>query len=716
MGILKSYQLHLRTMKTLDFEVSYFSEGKFKTSERYSATPYKVTLDKSSDQIVDKRFLIDRIDDAKFKLSISSKSGLKLFNYATDEFTNLNDSIIEFSEEFFFGQQIEHEYFSFKVEYMPELMERYDDEKFYFKLNDYIKLANKYKSKVKLRALNKEASIIVLNMSVLDRMKGINFMNALCQQYLEVGLEDKNRVAANTLKFINNQLEDISDSLSIAESQLQNFRSQSKVMDLDFTSIKAFENLEKYQKEKVELLTQDKYYKYLLDYVTTTTVLDTLVAPSLMGINDQLLNNLLQELSSLYKDRAALDYNSQDKNPALQRVNAKLSKTKSTLVENVNGLISASEIRLGELKKSVERTMARVNELPKNERDLINIERKFNLNDQLYKYLLQKRAEASIALASNISDHKVLDEAQMLGDGPSPTAGGLTYGVFGFLGLAFPLVIIIVKGVVQGKITGENQLKHKSVIPYVGAIGINKTLEQLPLKSYPNSPISESFRVVKSNIEHRIKGKNQTIIGVTSATSKEGKSFIASNLAVSYALAGNRVLLIAADLRKPDTHELFGISNSLGLSGYLNNSIEEDLIFKSTFHDQLDFIPSGLRTLYPSELLETEKFEGLMKSVRKKYDVVIIDSPPLGVVSDFFILAEHTDVNLFVARDNHSTNSHLTQLNELHLSKRVPNCLLVFNHFKDAVTQNRTLIKDYYEFTHRKSIREIIKRKLKLSI
>ncbi len=716
LGVLKSYQLHLRTVKTLDFEASFYSNGKFKEKERYSSSPYKVTLNKSHPQLINRRFQIKQIDEWTYQLKITSENGLKLFNYETDEFLQLKDSSIVFEKEYKFGQEIHEDYFAFTIDYLPEQTDRYDDEKFSFVLNDYVKLANRYKSAIKLRTLNKEASIIVMNMTVQDKMKGINFMNALCQEYLKLGLEDKNKVASNTLKFINEQIDDIADSLSIAEYQLQNFRSKSKVMDLDFTSIKAFENLERYQKEKVELLTKDKYYKYLLDYVTTTALMDTLVAPSLMGINDQLLNNLLQELSALYKERAALGYNSESKNPALQRLNAKVNKTKSTLIENVNGLISASEIRLEELEKSVNRTMARVNELPETERNLINIERKFNLNDQLYKYLLQKRAEASIALASNISDHKILDEAQMLGTGPKATAGTLTYILFVILGLILPIAVVIVKGMIQGRISGELQTRKLAMMPYVGAIGVNKTATDLPLLKYPNSPISESFRVVKSNLEHQLSSLESKVMGVTSMTSREGKSFIAANLALTYALSGKKVLLISADLRKPDSHEMFGISNNIGLSTYINGAVSEELIVKRTLNENLNFIPSGSRTQYPAELLGSQTLHNLIAESKSKYDLIVIDGPPLGIVSDYFILTDQIDVHLFVTRDDFTTTTDLEKLNELHTSKRIVNCMLVFNYYKNALTHSRSIIQEYYEFTNRKSLREIIKRKLKLSI
>jgi len=714
LGILKSFRLHLRTIKKLDFEPVVFSLGQVKARERYSDSPFKISLDKTVPQLIDKNFFITPIDDYRYKLKITAEDGFKLYDYIIDEFISCKDSSLNYEEEFYYNQLVQAPFFSFKVQSIAENFSLFDDETFSFKLKDHTSLANNYRGAIKSRALNKDASIIVINLSASDKAKGIKYLNALNQEYLRLGLEEKNKVAENTLGFINEQLTQISDSLSFAEKQLQDFRATSKVMDLDFTSIKVFENLEKHQKEKAELLTKDKYYKYLLDYITTTAQLDTLVAPSLMGISDQLLNNLLADLSIQYKERAGLNFNSGFKNPALQRLNAQIEKTKRTLIENVNGLISASEIRLNELKKSEKLTLDRVNQLPENERNLINIERKFNLNDQLYKYLLQKRAEASIALASNVADHKVLDDAQVITK--SFTAGSSSYVIFGILGFIVCTLILFLKEKVLGRISGENFVRKRLKVPYLGGVGVNKSKSELPLKMYPNSPISESFRVVKSNLDHSIKSLGVKFFGVTSVNAREGKSFVAANLAYAYALAGKKTLLISSDLRKPDIHRTFGLSNTSGISTFVSGKSEKSEILRKTTSENLHLITSGPRSIYPTEDLGHKKFADLINMFSSEYDLIFFDTPPLSVVSDYFIISELIEVNLFVARDEFTKTAAIKSLNELHLTGRLKNCHLILNQLKEATVQDQATINQYYEYSNKKSYKELIKKKLKLSL
>jgi tyrosine-protein kinase Etk/Wzc len=702
-GVIKSTNVISRTLQTLDFEVSYYTKGKVRTIEWYTKYPIRVTVDTSRAQLVKANYHIKRIDDRSFSIKVSAKD-FKTFNFSTEETSTKIIEDLKFEGKYFYGETINHDYFSFKVEKRPEYFDTHENVALHFKINDRNDQTIKYKGKTQVKSLNKTASIIVVGVTEMNREKALTYVNAVCDAYINCGLEDKNRMATSTIKFIDRQLSMIGDSLRYAESQLESFRSSEKVMNLDFASGKAFNSLEAFQKEKASLLTSQRYYKYLLDYVTKTAVMDTLVAPSLIGINDPLLSSLLQEMNSLGKDKAALQFNSQEKNPSLLKVNSKIEKTQNTLIENVNGLISSNEIRLGELEKGINQSMALVSRLPKNERDLINIERKFNLNDQLYKYLQEKRAEAAIALASNISDNKVLDYAQLMGNGPSSPNAGFTYVLFTVLGLIIPVVIVVVKGMILNKITSESHFKRAIRIPYLGNVAHNNSGEDVPLLRGPKTQVAESIRTLRTNLQYKINEGEDKVIGLTSAIMGEGKSFLAANLACSFAMAGSRTVVIGGDLRKPMLFNYLRHNNNLGLSTYLNGKASIEDILLETDHDNLRMIAAGPSSLFPAEMLGSPPMIELIKQLREYFDYIIIDSPPLRVVADYYVISKYTDVNLVVSRNGFTKMKYVKEMNELWQQKRLPNMFSILNDFSEVSVSFRDTYRGYYEYTRRQKL------------
>ncbi|NQX91696.1 MAG: hypothetical protein HRT74_06150, partial [Flavobacteriales bacterium] len=297
-GLIKSTSVINRTLDMLDFEVGYFTQGKVRTIERYHEFPFTVELDTSHRQLTKRAFFVKLIDDQSFEISITSAKG-KTYHYGDKDWDIKQTEPLKFKSIYRFGEKVHTDYFSFRILKNPDFDQEFGEVQLFFKLNDREALVNKYKAKTQAKVLNKTASIIVIGLSDVNRYKALDFVNALADAYVEAGLKDKNQMAANTVKFIDEQLQTISDSLEQTEMELERFRTTEQVMDLDFSSIKAFENLEKFQKDKAELLTKEKYYRYLLNYVTQTAVLDTLVAPSLIGISDPLLNSSLKELHQL---------------------------------------------------------------------------------------------------------------------------------------------------------------------------------------------------------------------------------------------------------------------------------------------------------------------------------------------------------------------------------------------------------------------------------
>lgn len=700
-GIIKSTKVIARTLEGLDFDVSYYSVGKFRQDEHYQAFPVRVEINRDHPQAVGCQFYVKLLDENRFEIKVK-KLEFKTYHFAQEATSDKITTPLDFKGEYYFGEEIRTEHFAFTLYPQPEFFEEYPGKMLYFKINNRPEMVVKYKGKTQVKVLNKTASIIVVGVTEENREKALNYVNALCETYVNFGLEEKNRMAANTIRFIDQQLDVIGDSLQTTETELERFRSDSRVMDLNYASGKAFSALESDQRRLAEMKAAHEYYKYLLGYVTESTVLDTLLAPSLMGINDPVLTQLLSEINSLKKEEAALKYNSGERNPTLLKVRSKIQRAQSTLIENVNGLISSSDIQMAELRRRIGKTLGVVSNLPQNERDLINIERKFQLNDQMFKYLQEKRAEAAIALAANIPDNRVLDYAQVTGGGePNPM---VTYILFGILGLILPLVFVVVKGMVQQKILGDGPFKRLCNVPVLGNIAHKSGKDNLPIVAGPRTQIAETIRTVRTNLQYKVSGQDAKVFGVTSFIMGEGKTFTTANLAASLAMAGHATVVIGGDLRKPDLHEFIGKSNNLGLTTYLTGKAQVEDILLDTQVDQLRIIPAGPTAMFPAELLGSKRMEELLTTLRQYFDYILIDTPPIRAVADFYVLSRYTDVNVFVARNNFTKAKYVKELNELYRKGRLDNMYAIFNDFSETSVSFRRTHQSYYEFNRRRAL------------
>lgn len=308
-GIIKSTKVIARTLDRLDFDVSYYSRGKFRQDEHYQAFPLRVELNREHAQVVGANFNVKILEDGQYSITCK-KLAFKTYDFGAHQVSEQIEDPIDFEGTYYFGEEVRSEHFAFTLFAQPEFFEEYPGKQLLFKINNRKDMVIKYKGKTQVKVLNKTASIIVVGVTEENREKALNFVNTLCNTYVTFGLEEKNRMASNTINFIDEQLGIIGDSLQTTERELESFRSDSRVMDLSFTSNKALGSLEADQRKLAEKQASHEYYKYLLNYVTQSTVLDTLLAPSLMGINDPGLTQLLTEINLLRKEEASLRYNS----------------------------------------------------------------------------------------------------------------------------------------------------------------------------------------------------------------------------------------------------------------------------------------------------------------------------------------------------------------------------------------------------------------------
>ncbi|NTW33598.1 MAG: polysaccharide biosynthesis tyrosine autokinase [Bacteroidetes bacterium] len=349
-----------------------------------------------------------------------------------------------------------------------------------------------------------------------------------------------------------------------------------------------------------------------------------------------------------------------------------------------------SKINLNEINKEIAKTEVEINKIPKKERQLLTIQRKFNVSDASYSYLLQKKAEASIARASNIADNKIIDKAEIIEKThPKKT---IIYLIALIVGLFIPLLIIKIFDFVNYSIRDKSDIESNSSFPLLGAIAFSKYPSPLVVIDNPRSMVSETLRSVKANIDFIASNKKSKVIVFTSTISGEGKTFCSINLACAFALSDKKTILIGADLRKPKIFQDFNLTNDKGLTSYLIGKMQLHEVLNETTIKNLTVLTAGPIPPNPSELLASDKMTDLIEILKETYDYVIFDTAPIGIVTDALFIMRNADANIYVLRHNYTNKKVLNDLDDIAKTSGIKNLFLILN----GVTYKKKKYGGYY--------------------
>jgi tyrosine-protein kinase Etk/Wzc len=672
-GILKSKSILEETLKNLDFGISYFAEGAVRKADLYGNLPFIIKLDSSHLQCRNAFINIRFLPNEKVECWIEGTG---------DIFVPITGDIIEKIESkdkwvFDLKGLIKTDYFSFNINVIdPKIINNFEAV-YSIKLNPLDLLVKQYFNKYNIKPINKQASILEINREGPYPNREIAFVNQLCVTYINQGMEDKNRVTQKTIQFIDEQLKGISDTLGQVENQLQIFRTNNKIVNLSITGTQIMGNVLELEKQKSDQVLKNKYYTYLEDYVRNADPLDQLIAPSIMGVNDPILISVLQKIIELYAKKKTLEISYQRDNPLLRETENNLINLQNTLIENIHSIQKNANVVMQDINRKISLAENEISKLPANEQKMLNITRRYQLSDKLYTYLLEKRAEAGIAGAGINPDNKVLDKAMIMEKTYPKELNN--YAIALAIGLILPLAIILSLDFFNNKIQNHTQLQDLTNIPLVGSIVHNTKNTALVIANHPKSQISEAFRNLRSNISYLGGKEDKKIIMVTSTVSGEGKTFVSMNLSSVMAIGGYRTLLIGVDLRKPKIFQDFKLDNSFGLTNYLIGKATKEAIIQKSELQNLDIITAGPTPPNPSELIMSNSFYQLIEDYKKEYDFIVLDTPPIGLVADGMDIMKHSDIVLYVARQNVSQKNYLNLINELYVTEKNKSIGLIFN-------------------------------------
>ena len=651
MAIIRSYALTERTIKKMNLEVTYFEKGRVGTVELYKTSPFTVEFDRSVPQAVGINYEISDFGEGTMTIHGTSET-LAKYDFILCQTLSSHPAKIDVTTKCNQGDWIDNGYNRIRIVLNDRFKaERDNNRSLSFRLNSYPNIV-KQMSKFTVSSIGKQSSVASIVTSGNNPLKIVEFTNMLMTEYVNSGLEKKNAVSENTIEFIDNELAGIQESLSNAESELKDFRTQNDLMNLDMQASQIYSNLQTLEKEKANMTVNMKMYKRLQDYIKEQIDdPEKLASPSTMGINDVLLNKLVTELVTLSQTKATQLLTQTEQHPQIVKLDEQIVSTKRTLLETINNLVINQQMAIDEIDKRIAKAVSETRVLPAKQQQLINYQRNFNFNDDTYKYLMQRRAEAQILKASNTPDNEILDVARIEKVSKISPRTNMNYLIALVLGLLIPAIYLFLKDFFNVSINDRKDVEKLTKFPIVGQVAMASGKDPLVVVNSPKSPIAESFRSIRTNVEFLTQGKSKSTILVTGDMQSIGKTFNSINVASIYALYGKKTVLLGFDMRKPKLYKEFGLNNNIGLSSFLSNKEPFDRIVQNTSAlPSLDVITSGPIPPNPAELIASEKCAELFGLLKERYDYIIIDTPPVGLVTDAFLLMKYSDVNLFIVR------------------------------------------------------------------
>ena len=540
-------------------------------------------------------------------------------------------------------------------------------------------MTNGYRSGLTVEPVEEYASVLNLSFNGYSPQQCSDYLNKLMELYILQGTEWKSRAADKTIEFIEVQLGLISDSLRLAENSMESFRLNNRFVDLTLEGTLVLQRLEKFEGEKNILGLQMQYYEYLLDYLDSRENTESIISPSVMGVTDPALVKLVQEFALLQQKRKQIAFTVKDDLPQVQLMDKQIEDARAALRENVSSAINQLRLSIGNVNSRIAKVEQELGRLPGTERRLIGIQRKFDLNNSVYTFLLEKRAEAGISKASQITDNRIIDTAVVQNSTQIKPKSMKNYLVALLLGLMLPMALIVIFDLFNNKIIGRHDVEALTKAPIIGFISHSDYHVEDPVAEKPGSTLAESFRAVRTSLAFYTGQTKCPVIAISSPVSGEGKTFVSVNLATIISMMNKKVLIVGLDMRKPRVHAILKAGNGHGMSQYLSGNATFEEVITPTEIVNLWFAPSGPVPPNPAELVGSPKMTEFIARARNEFDTVIIDTPPVGIVTDALLLASVANVTLFVVRQRYTTRGSVSLLDEIFRKGEMSNVAILVN-------------------------------------
>ena len=656
-AILTSYNLLKETVTQLGIDVTYHTPKELFNSidlpwneEQYGYFPFKVVLDRTKSQLQGLEFTVIPLENDQFELLVEGDK-FQVYNPVSDSKEEFKFGF-SYSNTHTFGEAIGHKYFNFTI-HKPEYeldSKAFENKSLSFIVHDINQIVEDYRQNLQVDNIDIKASIfrITSKAALVDKEKA--FLNQLTSNYIKNQVSSRNSIAADKEEFIRKQLQIITDSLADSEVVLESFKRNESAINLGATANNALLQSQGLQTQAGKLRIRVQYYNSLIQSIQNNRNEDDFSIPTTMGINDPLLSNNIMELNRLYAERSRKRFYVTGNNEEITILNGQINESADLLLSNLQSAIKAARVELGGINAQLSNYGEVINELPTQQKELLTIERKNTLYNNLFNYLSQELAKTGIAKAESTADSQVLDEARMVGTGPVAPQKTLLLTAALLMGTLLPFGWVVLFAPDEN-IENIKQIISNTTIPIISNVILqNKTIKGKK-SEVSQWMLKESFRDLYANLRLK-RSQDDRVIAISSTMPQEGKSYISIHLGKALAEAGHKTIVIDMDMRKPGLVQYIKKDRELDLSHFLQDDhlSAQEIIQDHDTVTNLSIIMSSVVEGNVQPLLSSSRMRELMDHLKKEYDYILFDTPALGLVSDIYLLWELIDLNLFVLR------------------------------------------------------------------
>ena len=668
--LMKSRYMIGKALSHIDYKVSYFKFDGFKNIELYKNSPFKVkVILVRNKELFGRPIQIEPLRDGSFELTYGGTALASLGLGGGFEYQKVHK----------FGENIDLGSVILKVEKNGDL----ENTKYFFTLNDKGSLLGKFASNLQVYKTSKDSYLIKIVYQDTVPQRAKEFVNALAKEYINQTIRNKTLAAEQQLKFIDQQLQIINRNLKESEVKLENFKKENRLIDLSTQMNITIQKLSQYDNKLAELEIKER----LVDELYNTIVKNGIdnISPNAFGVNDPVLISLIDRLNKAIEEKKSLLAEYTELHPDVQKINEKIESIKASIKANIESLKNEIQNQKQAVKSIIARYDSLLRGLPESEREFINLKRRYIVNEKIYSYLLEKKVEASIAKAATVANNRIIDEAYLPGAPVKPKKPIiLALGIL--LGLMLGSFYGYVREFLDDTVKSKEDIERLSALPVIGIlpkVSKRKLKKQVLSVKEPNSPFAEALRKIRANLQflspENKKGKKLLI---TSTIGDEGKTTTAVNLAPILSFAENKVILLDLDFRRPKVHDYFGFVNSAGMTDLIIGSKKLNEVIRNTQVKNLDIIPAGKIPPNPGDLLVSSRLKEIMKKLEENYDFIVIDTPPIGIVSDTLLLMKEVDVSLIVLKSGYSKRVFIRNIDKLIKDYNIKHTGYVLNYVK----------------------------------
>jgi tyrosine-protein kinase Etk/Wzc len=661
--IIKSRSIVETSVKKLNFNVAFYAETRVKVIELYDNKPYDVSffdVSKSFYQ-TSKTYLIDNGKGTSFELKDAESKSIGVFKYG--EVVNLPDAKMILTKKPVARQSF------------PIIM----------KISAVDQVVQSYKGRVSVSTMGKTTSVVAMSLVDPVPQKAADFLNTMVEIYNQDAIDDKNFISKSTQEFIDQRLKFITKELGDVEKEGESFLREHRLTNISTDAQSLVQNSISFEKELIQAETQVKVVNSLIEYLNDSPkdgIIPNNIVPAMDNQNSNATANLINEYNSLVNQRNRnLNNGGTDKNLTVINLNNKIDDMRLSIKESLNRLAESLKIKRNDLRAQDNLINSKISNIPSQGREFKIIDRQQKIKEALYLYLLQKREEVGISLAVTAPNAKIIDPAIATKSPVSPNKR-MIY-IFALLaGLFIPFAFVFLRDFLDTKVKNRKDVEEIVTIPFLGDIPSSESNDQI-IEIESRSSSAEAVRMIRTNLDFilgNIPDDKCKTIFVTSSIPKEGKTFVSINLAATIALTSKKVLIIGMDIRNPKLNDYITLP-TVGLTNYLakNDQNINDYIVKIDKYDNLYALPSGVIAPNPVELLSSSKINELFTTLKKEYDYIIVDTPPVSLVTDTLLVAKNADAFVYVIRANYLDKRMLGFIEDLYQQKKLPNLSLILN-------------------------------------